>query len=501
MVTGLDYVKGDAEICENCIVGKQTRMPFVATGKSRASDLLELIHSDLCGPMEIPSWGNSRYILSFIDDKSRKTFVYFLKRKSEVKEKFKEFKVFVEKQTGKCIKAVRTDNGTEYMHHEIQELFRSSGIQHQRTVQYNPEQNGVAERAFRTILDRARTMLFEAGLDKRFWAEAVLASVYIKNRCPTKSVSGKVPEEVWTGKKIDVSHLRVFGARAFVHVPKQMRTKWDKRSKEMVLVGFCEDSKAYRLVDFRNPYKIKRERNVTFIENFERNVDKTTSIDNGRRDVMLDSIVPLSDETCEGLREDVLVQEEISIDSTDSGDRSEYVPDSSNDSSTEDDVYESISESGTNINSDVIEGEVAEEVVPEPRYPRRERKAKEYPDMQLYNVVHKELEIEPKTVQEALNRTDREMWKVAMTDEIEAFKRNEAWSLEIPPKDKKIITCKWVFQLKKDNEGNIVRHKARLVARGFDQRYGSDYHETFSPVIRHSSLKLLFALAVEKEVC
>jgi len=127
---------------------------------------LDLVHSDLCGPMSVSSVGGAKYFLTFIDDHSRKIYIYFLKNKSEVLEKFKSFKVFVEKQSGRKIKVLRTDNSREYINHEFKELIRSEGIRHQTTVPYNPQQNGLAEKANRTVVERAQTMLLDAGMDK-----------------------------------------------------------------------------------------------------------------------------------------------------------------------------------------------------------------------------------------------------------------------------------------------------------------------------------------------
>ncbi|KAK9737823.1 hypothetical protein QE152_g10390 [Popillia japonica] len=118
----------------------------------------------------------------------------------------------------------------------------------------------------RTIIEKARSMLQEASLEPAYWAEAVNTAVYLKNRAPTKALSGMLPEEYWTGNKINLQHLKVFGSRAFAHIPKEKRTKWDAKSKEMIMVGYCENSKAYRLINPDDPRKVEKGRNVFFIE-------------------------------------------------------------------------------------------------------------------------------------------------------------------------------------------------------------------------------------------
>jgi transposase InsO family protein len=234
-------------LCKGCVHGKHHRLPLPTNGAKRATDILELVHSDVCGPMKQESFGGARYFLTFIDDKTRKTFVYFLKSKNEVFKKFQEFKVFAENQIGKRIKALRSDNGGEYISHAFDKYLKSNGIRHQTTIAYTPEQNGVAERANRTIVERARSMLHARDMKHEFWAEAVATAVYLKNRSPTKAVSDMTPEEAWSGSRPSVTHLRSFGCKAYAHVPKQKRTKLDSKTTECIFIGYSDDSKAYRL--------------------------------------------------------------------------------------------------------------------------------------------------------------------------------------------------------------------------------------------------------------
>eukprot|EP00253_Pinus_taeda_P002234 PITA_02234 len=149
----------------------------------------------------------------------RKTWVYFLKNKSEVFEKFRNFKALVENQSGLHIKVLRTDRGGEYISKEFLRFCRENGIHKQFTARYTPQQNGVAKRKNRTIMDMARSMLKAKHLPNDYWAEAVNCAAYILNRCPTKAVMNKVPEEAWSGRKQGVTHMRVFGCVAYAHIP------------------------------------------------------------------------------------------------------------------------------------------------------------------------------------------------------------------------------------------------------------------------------------------
>ena len=144
--------------------------------------MLKLLHSDVFRPMSVSSLAKSMYYVSFIDDFSRNTWIYFLKKKSEVFDRFKEFKALVENQTEKKIKVLRTNNGGEFCRKEFEEFCKKCGIAWQKTTPYTPQQNGVAERMNKTLMERARSMLSGAGLGQEFWAEAVDTACYLINR-------------------------------------------------------------------------------------------------------------------------------------------------------------------------------------------------------------------------------------------------------------------------------------------------------------------------------
>jgi transposase InsO family protein len=181
------------------------------------------------GPVPVPSLGKYVYYVSFIDDFSRNTWIYFLRKKSEVFDKFKEFKALVENQTKKKIKVLRTDNGGEFFRNEFEEFCKKCGIARQKTTPYTPQHNGFAERMNMTLMENARSMLSSAGLGQELWVEAVGTSCYMVNRSPSSTLDDKNPHEVWSGKQPSLQHIRVFGCDAYVHVPKENRSKLDKK--------------------------------------------------------------------------------------------------------------------------------------------------------------------------------------------------------------------------------------------------------------------------------
>lgn len=171
----------------------------------------------------------------------------YSERKVKALDKFKEFKALAEKQSGQYLKVLRSDRGGEYTSNLFKSFCRAHGIYHHLTTAYTPQQNGVTERKNRTILDMARSMVKAKHMPRTFWAEAVLCAVYLLNRCPTKSVGNKTPNEAWSGSKPSVGHLRIFGCIAYAHVPDQKRKKLDDKGEKCIFSGYDKRSKAYRL--------------------------------------------------------------------------------------------------------------------------------------------------------------------------------------------------------------------------------------------------------------
>jgi hypothetical protein len=200
----------------------------------------------VCGPMSSVSLGGCHFYVTFIDDHSRKTWICFLKTKSEVFKRFQEFKALVENKTGRKIKVLRSDNGGEYTSNEFRDFCIQEGIKRQLTVPYNPQQNGVAKRKNMATVGEARSMLHDHGLPFFLWVEACNTAMYLQNSSPHRALGRKTPEEAFTGRRPDVGHLRIFGYLTFSHVPSEKRTKLDPTAKKGILVGYSV-SKAYQI--------------------------------------------------------------------------------------------------------------------------------------------------------------------------------------------------------------------------------------------------------------
>lgn len=211
-------------------------------------------------------WGD-KYVLTFIDDFSRFSWVYFLKYKSDFFATFKTFTAFVEKQSSYSIKKLCTDNGGEYIDKEIIEYCREQDIQHHNFVPYTPEQNGVAERKNMTLKEMENYMIQFKNMAPTFWEEVVNCANYIPNRMPHKELPDITPKEAWNHVNPDVSFFKVFGSLEWALIPGEKWKAMEKKSQPLIFVGYYEDMKAYRLFDPSSKYVLFK-RDVIYDEEF-----------------------------------------------------------------------------------------------------------------------------------------------------------------------------------------------------------------------------------------
>ena len=428
------------ESCKTCMLTKITRQPF--KGVNRESKVLDLIHSDLCDFHANPSLGHNKYVITFIDDASRYCYVYLLHAKHEALDKFKIYKQEVKLQKQDLIKVLCTDRGGEYYDPVY---FQSTGIIHQTTAPYTPQQNGVAERKNRTLKEMVNSMLSYSGLSEGFWGEAMLTACYILNRTPNKN-SKQTPYEIWTKKVPNLTYLRVWGCRAVVRLTEPKMKNLGEKGIDCIFIGYAEHSKCYRFYviepnDYVSVNSIIESRDAIFDE------ERFTSIPRPRGMVQPSS-------------------------------------------------------------SKIVEDEIE---VPGPSIPRkstRTRKAKSFgSDFQLYLVEGTRdktlsqreycfiIEEDPKTLNEAMASRDVAFWKEAIQSEIDSIMHNDTWELTDLPPGCKALGCKWILKRKMKVDGSIDKYKARLVIQGFRQKEGIDFFDTYAPVARISTIRLLLALA------
>jgi hypothetical protein len=447
LLESLDYES--FETCEPCLMGKMTRTPFSGS-MERATDLLEIIHTDVCGPMSVPARGGYRYFVTFTDDLSRYGYIYLMKHKSETFEKFKEFQSEVENHRNRKIKFLRSDRGGEYLSYEFGTHMRECGIVSQLTPAGTPQRNGVSERRNRTLLDMVRSMMSLTDLPLSFWGYALETAAFTLNRAPSKSIE-TTPYELWFGNKPKLSFLKVWGCD--VYVKKLQPDKLEPKAEKCVFIGYPKETIGYTFYH-RSEGKVFVAKNGSFLEK------EFLSKGVNSRKVELDEVI------------------EPPLHELASGAVPETVP-----------VVTSPNEVGANDE----DHETPKEDTTEPRRSTRTRTTPEwYGDLIVNAIVEND---DPATYDEAMMSPDSNKWHEAMKSEMESMYENQVWTLVELPNDRKAVENKWIFKKKTDADGNVTVYKARLVAKGFRQIQGIDYDETFSPVAMLKSVRIMLAIA------
>ena len=261
IVDGMKITNKSNFDCGTCTLAKQcqsrSRIP-----DARATSPMEFIHSDLSGPVDPAAKDGFRYAITFTDDYSSAIFIYFLKQKSDAVMALEKFIADVSPY-GK-VKKLRTDNGGEYMSGEFESVLVKNAIRHETSAPYSPHQNGTAERNWRTIFEMGRSLLIESNLPKTLWTYAVMAAVFIRNRCYIQRTN-ETPYYLLTGYRPNISKMHVFGSICYSYV--QNKKKLDCRSKEGLFVGYDKNSPAYLIYDPESK-TVSKHRIVKFTENF-----------------------------------------------------------------------------------------------------------------------------------------------------------------------------------------------------------------------------------------
>uniref|UniRef100_A0A0C9QD48 POLX_0 protein n=1 Tax=Fopius arisanus TaxID=64838 RepID=A0A0C9QD48_9HYME len=515
-VTGNVVKSVDNGTCEVCLKGKMVATPF-AKGDGPCSELLRVVHSDVAGPFRVRALNGARYYVSFIDDCSRMCQVYFLKEKSGVLDAFKIFHKSAENQTGHRIKILQTDGGKEFCNRAMDDYLQSFGIERRVTVPRTPEQNGVAERMNRTLMDSARCLLIQSNMSSHFWADAVATASYLRNRSPSSSIKGNIPLEIWTGKLPDLGNIRTFGSKVHVLNKDPSKDKLASRSKEGFFIGYPRETKGYR-VWLPNERKSIVTRDIKFLKSTESAAEVNEEQD------------PFEPEPGEL----PVAQDDPSLEHA-CGRQSSSRGSSTNNSSQ--------SSGGTEIRNPSNRGQ-ARRGRGRPSLLRtgsRGRPVKVYCQSRRSTVVDESEEsgiptivldetnddvfedanisfsvddsertledafvsmcpfsgIAEISIDEAMAGGDRAEWKGAIMEEMRSHIRNDTWKIVKRPEGAKVVGCRLVLTNKYDENGTIKRRKARLVAKGYSQRPGIDYHETYAPVARLETLRLMLALSAE----
>ena len=514
LATGIS-VTGSLGMCDTCSLCKATRASFPKGVATRATEPLDLVHSDVWGPMSPPTNSGCRYFVSFIDDNTRMTRVRLMKQKLEVTPHYKDFDAETSTFLRRPIKSLsiaqlRSDPGGEYMSKELDAYLKSKGTKHQLTSVDTPQQNGVAERMNRTLVEMARCLIQQAGLPKQYWGEAIMTACYLRNRSPT-SACDKTPYELFYKVAPDLGHLRAFGCVAYAFIRHRKRKKMDLNARKCILLGYSETSKEYRLEEIGSK-RIILARSVRF--------DESQSY----RTLQAAPQEPT----------DASAQVEISSwDPTDSGSVSDTSGSSSSSDSSSDEHEEPPNADEVPSESEEEFQDAREHRSPAPTVPGAPVKASR-PDLEVrrstrvarlpgefwkvpsttnassgkaniaayaYAAGVKSALEEPMSYKESQTMEDAKLWHAATLVELEAHDKNHTFLKLVPlPAGRKAVGSRWVYKKKMRMDGTIERYKARLVAKGFSQREGVDYTEVYAPVAKFSSVRMVCSLIATEDM-
>ncbi|KAJ4810455.1 Pol [Rhynchospora pubera] len=492
LVRGLPSHKLDLNgLCEACMKGKQTKSSFKTKEIISTTQPLQLLHMDLFGPINVLSISKKRYVFVVVDDYSRFTWVFFLAHKEEAFDHFVKFSNRVENEKWLKISRIRSDHGREFENAKFDELCIEKGYKQEFSAPRTPQQNGVVERKNRTLQELARTMLHEFAVPKFLWAKAVNTAYHVVNRACIRSQFKKTPFELWFGHTPNISYFRVFGSKCFVLDESPKVTKFDAKSLPGIFVGYSTTSKAYR-VYLPNSKVVIESINVKFDEKVLEESKEGNSIVGTQMEETTQEI-----ESQPQAQPPVIIEEPLNrVDDILIGGETheEGILDTTQNETPHDDPQPQPSPQPVHEPPEVLR-EVSSHpltnVIGDPREGVRTRSS-------LHQTIgHCAFvsQLEPKSFKEA--NVDPN-WIVAMQEELNQFERNQVWELVPLPKGKQVIGTKWVFRNKLSEDGIVVRNKARLVAQGFKQQEGIDFEETFAPVARLESIRMLLAFAANK---
>ncbi|CAI7859909.1 unnamed protein product [Closterium sp. NIES-54] len=457
---GLEMKGAAKEIgsCPTCLETKFTKFPF-SSSTVPAKALLALVHMDIVGPTRAPSLSGSCYFLTIVHDHTRAVWVYPLKTKGEVAAAvLKEWMPRAQRESGHKVKVIRTDNGGEFINADFEAVLKKKGIQHQLTVPYNPQQNGVAERFNRTLQEGARTLLGRAGLPDPFWVTALRQVALVKNRV-LATVGDKqwVPYTKWYGSAPAVNMLRAYGCMVVFHVPKEKRGKLEASGRWGVHLGLAKDHKGWLIWDLTSQ-QLTVSRDVKFLESLYYKEWKQQ-----QQKLPTTPLIIEDDEVQRHSRQaQVYVSEEEISGVTEDGGEPEV-------------------EEQQQQQQDAPPR--AQRPLDRPRRDVRPPNRLTYPSFGTPKVVRAgsvaeqcdEDEIahcywaavpEPKMLAEALSGPDAEKWKQSVKEEYDSLLENETWELcELPPR-KKAISSKLISRHKYRPDGELTHYKSRLMAKG-----------------------------------
>ncbi|KAJ4746261.1 Gag/pol [Rhynchospora pubera] len=475
-------------MCCDCAVAKCHKLPFNSSVSNTVAPL-ELLHADVWGPAPVISNNSFKYFVIFVDDFTRFTWIFFLTSKSEVLRVFSTFKLQAENMLGTNIKTLRTDGGTEFKPIST----RYPQIVHQITCPHTPEQNGVAERKNRHIVELSLAVINHGSLPLTLWDEVFASVVYLINRLPPSHHSSLAsPYESLFHKAPDYLQLKVLGSQCFPLMKPYNNHKLEPHSMPCVFVGYAMSQKGYRC--YHPPTRrIVVSRHVIFNEQVF--PFRCNPIDDEPQELDFSLWIPSTIVT--GLTDSAPSNFSLSTSNgpvngptttslAHATDMARVASPSASISNPN--IFDRDSDRSQSIPSSPIRS--VHPMVTRTR--DNTRRSRRFPDFVAY-LSTVPPNADPSTFAQA-NKLPH--WREAMTQEVHALRQNNTWQLVPPPGDHNIVGCKWIYKTKRHSDGTVERYKARLVAKGFTQEEGVDYFDTFSPVVRPTTIRIVLSLAV-----
>jgi transposase InsO family protein len=543
MVTGLNVdLNSPDEECEACIKGKLRKLDIPKCHPSlRSSAPWDLVWSDVWGPPDVEAKGGYKYYVSFTDDYTRYSRIYLMRQKSEVLNHYRSFAAWVRTQFKSEIKTFHSDRGGEFRSDDFDKFLAEHGTKRSLTAHDTPEMNGVAERLNLTLVDHSRAMLCASGMPKNMWAYSVYYALWVKNRLPTKFLESakKTPYEMLWGAKPDLSKARGFGCKVFVK--SKTKSKLEEKANPARWIGLSEDTKGGHLVYWPEKNTISVERNVRFL-------DGTTFV--GEDDIVVTTTVPLrNDQNSQGNEakkpghgsplanpsdtnpESVHQTNCPRIDARPSPQTIEHNPEVSSDSNNplarnDNSIPEGrpqrtrqpsayvrrLLEHGNELPRGMRQFSTASlpsdtqgpsQVDPSPGLKSSDAGVGAFAHGFAMNTVTYESDgvIVPQSRKEAMGSTQKEQWLEAEGAEQLSLIANRTFGKLLPRTEAKTtpLPLRWVYDVKRDENGNNIGYKARVVVRGDKQEKFLNYNETFSSVLKSTSRNILLAVAAQND--
>ncbi|MBL4769566.1 MAG: DDE-type integrase/transposase/recombinase, partial [Planctomycetes bacterium] len=483
--------------CGPCEMAKSTRMSVPKTSAARTAPPCQLLYADMAGPLEVTTAGGFRFALTFVDDNTRFAWTYLLKRKSDAAAALAQLRRHRHVVNGLRGTTLQTDSDAVFKSAEFRDTVFDFSMKQRFSPPHTQAKNGAVERLFRTLFNTTRALLFASSLDSSFWGHAVLHATLLYNISPHRG--GPSPSESLLGRQIaTVDRLQKFGAPAYVHVEKTHRRKLDPRARKGIYVGFSEEDQAHRIF-FPDTQRVVTSIHVRFgtaAEEEERRQQLPT-VGNGedtgveltlkrpKRTAPTVATPTPSPPPPAPITPSLQPQSQHGVSSNSYGwfptDTVVDIPDGVDPLTMDDSDGDGVTGTGGNILTALPVNTTTDNTAPEPS---------------LNAPASNAATADPSSLAAALASPDASEWREAIRTELTAMVQNDVYEI-VPrgdvPRGTKPIRSMFIFRKKLDDKGRIIKYKARWVAKGFSQKKGIDYSETFAPTAYSTSIRTLLA--------